>query len=185
MAVLERDPVAVAALRAELSGRRDAAAARLAFEFAARLQTELEALDWITAEQKVTQRERADFDVHGWADGVLVRFEVRAGRLSGWRLRACGPAAARRYLAEPQPARLGGFRPPQCRTGGSLALTVAPNWRLASGWPLGEAEPVPRVIAEERLGPVRTLGGLLHEFDPLRGHRGVVALAVGGPHHAG
>jgi len=109
IAVLERDPVAVAALRAELSGRRDAAAARLAFEFAARLQAEIEALDWITAEQKVTQQERADFDVHGWADGILVRFEVRAGRLSGWRLRDCGPAAARRYLAEPPPPAWGEF----------------------------------------------------------------------------
>ena len=102
-AVLERDPAAVAALRAELSGRRDAAAARLAFEFAARLQAELDALDWITGEQKVARQDRADFDVHGWADGVLVRFEVRAGRLCGWRLRGCGPAAARRYLAEPPP----------------------------------------------------------------------------------
>jgi excinuclease ABC subunit C len=102
-AVLDRDPTAVAALRAELSGRRDAAAARLAFEFAARLQAELEGLDWITAEQKVTQQERADFDVHGWADGMLIRFEVRAGRLSSWQLRRCGPAAAGRYLAEAQP----------------------------------------------------------------------------------
>jgi excinuclease ABC subunit C len=102
-AVLERDPTAVAALRAELSARRDAAADRLAFEFAARLQAELGALDWITAEQKVTRQERADFDVHGWADGILVRFEVRAGRLCGWRLRGCGPAAASRHLAEAQP----------------------------------------------------------------------------------
>jgi excinuclease ABC subunit C len=37
-----------------MTARRDAAAARLAFEFAARLQAELEAVDWVTAEQKVT-----------------------------------------------------------------------------------------------------------------------------------
>ena len=98
-AVLDRDPAAVAVLRAELIRRRDAAAARLAFEFAGRLQGELEALDWITAEQKVTQAEPADFDVHGWAGGVLVRFEVRRGRLRGWTQRACGAAAARRHLA--------------------------------------------------------------------------------------
>jgi excinuclease ABC subunit C len=27
--------------------------------------------------------------VHGWAGGVLVRFEVRGGRLTGWTQRAC------------------------------------------------------------------------------------------------
>ena len=37
---------------------------------------------------------RPIFDVHGWADGVLVRFEVRGGRLSGWSQRACAAAAA-------------------------------------------------------------------------------------------
>jgi len=98
-AVLDRDPAAVAALRAELIRRRDRAAAGLAFEFAGRLQGELEAVDWITAEQKVTQAEPSDFDVHGWAGGVLVRFEVRRGRLRGWTQRACGAAAARRHLA--------------------------------------------------------------------------------------
>jgi excinuclease ABC subunit C len=92
-AVLDRDPAAVAALRAELTRRRDAAAAALAFEFAGRVQAELEALDWITAEQKVTQAQPSDFDVHGWAGGVLVRFEVRGGRLSGWTQSACASAS--------------------------------------------------------------------------------------------
>jgi excinuclease ABC subunit C len=98
-AVLDRDPAAVATLRAGMTTRRDAAAARLAFEFAGRLQGELEALDWVTAEQKVTQAEPSDFDVHGWAGGVLVRFEVRCGRLCGWTQRACGAASARSHLA--------------------------------------------------------------------------------------
>jgi excinuclease ABC subunit C len=98
-AVLDREPAAVAALRAELIRRRDAAAAALAFEFAGRVQAELEAVDWITAEQKVTQAQPCDFDVHGWAGGVLVCFEVRGGRLSGWTQRACAAAAARRHLA--------------------------------------------------------------------------------------
>ncbi len=97
--MLDRDPAAVAALRAELIRRRDTAAAGLAFEFAGRVQAELGAVDWITAEQKVTQAQPSDFDVLGWADGVLVRFEVRAGRLSGWTQRACAAPATGRHLA--------------------------------------------------------------------------------------
>ena len=101
-AVLDRDPAAVAALRAELIRRRDAASAKLGFEFAGRVQAELEAVDWITAEQRVTQAQPCDFDVHGWAGGVLVRFEVRAGRLSGWtqRARAAPDLAATRSRPE-------------------------------------------------------------------------------------
>jgi excinuclease ABC subunit C len=102
-AVLDRDPAAVAALRSDLAARRDAAAARLAFEFAARLQAELGALDWIIGEQKVTQAQPSDFDVHGWSDGVLVRFEIRGGRLSSWSQRGCGTAAARRHLDQTPP----------------------------------------------------------------------------------
>jgi excinuclease ABC subunit C len=73
----------------ELIRRRDAAAATLAFEFAGRVQAELEALDWITADQMVTSAQPDDFDVHGWAGGMLVRFEIRGGRLTGWTQRAC------------------------------------------------------------------------------------------------
>ena len=98
-AVLDRDPAAVAAVRAELARRRDAAAASLAFEFAARVQAEIEALDWITAEQKVTVAEHCDLGVYGWAGGVLVCFEVCGGRLSRWSQRGCGAPAARRHLA--------------------------------------------------------------------------------------
>ena len=102
-AVLGRDPAAVASLKASLIERRDAASAVLAFELAAKLQQEIEALDWVTAEQKVTRREQADYDVYGWSDGALVRFEVRSGRLSGWSHRACGPATARRHLEQTPP----------------------------------------------------------------------------------
>ena len=101
-AVLDRDRAAVAALRAELTARRDAAAAALAFEFAGRLQVELEALDWVTGEQKVTGAQD-DADVCGWADGVLVWFEIRDGRMRGWRQRPCGAAAARRHLTGTPP----------------------------------------------------------------------------------
>ena len=102
-AVLDRDPAAVVAVRERLSARRDAAAAALAFEFAARLQQELEALAWVTAEQKVTTATPDDFDVCGWADGLLIRFTVRGGRLSGWTQRACGAATGRRLVAATPP----------------------------------------------------------------------------------
>ena len=98
-AALDRDPAAVAELRAELIRRRDAAAARLAYEFAGQVQAELDALDWITAEQKVTSAQPRDFNVHGWARGVLVRFEVRGGRLSGWSQRGCAAEVGRDHPA--------------------------------------------------------------------------------------
>ena len=101
-AVLDRDQAAVSALCAELTARRDAAAAVLAFEFAGRLQAELQALDWVTGEQKVTGAQD-DADVCGWADGVLVGFEIRDGRMRDWRQRPCGAAAARRHLAGTPP----------------------------------------------------------------------------------
>jgi excinuclease ABC subunit C len=107
-AVLDRDPAAVAAVLERLSARRDAAAAALAFEFAARLQQELEALAWVTAEQKVTRATADDFDVCGWADGLLIRFTVRRGRLSGWTQRVCGEAASRRDV-DATPPEWAGF----------------------------------------------------------------------------
>ena len=114
-AVLGRDQAAVAALRAELTARRDAAATALAFEFAAKLQAELEAVDWITAEQKVTrdQRDLRDADVYGWAGGVLVCFEIRARPAVGL---AAAPLYGRRRPPLPRavPAGLGRLRPPQC-----------------------------------------------------------------------
>ena len=98
-AFLDRDPAAVAAVSARLIELREAASATLAFELAAKLQQEIEALDWISAEQKVTRPGQADQDACGWSDGVLVRFEIRAGRLVNWTGRACGATAARRHLA--------------------------------------------------------------------------------------
>jgi excinuclease ABC subunit C len=96
-AVLERDQAAVTWLRGELTARRDRASARLAFELAARLQDEIRAVEWVTCEQKAALAEPADFDVTGWADGVLVSFGMRAGRLCTWRQRRCttaGPSVA-------------------------------------------------------------------------------------------
>jgi excinuclease ABC subunit C len=102
-AVLGRDPAAVAAVGARLVELRDAASGTLAFELAARLQQEIEALDWITAEQKVTRPGAADYDACGWSDGTLVRFEIRSGRLAGWTLRSCGEVTGRRHLAGTPP----------------------------------------------------------------------------------
>ena len=53
-AVLDRDPAAVAGVARRLAERRGAAAQTLAFEVAARLQEEIEALEWVTAPQRVT-----------------------------------------------------------------------------------------------------------------------------------
>jgi excinuclease ABC subunit C len=80
-----------------------AGTAALAFEFAARLRQEIEALAWVTAEQKVTRSAPEDFDVCGWADGALVRFTIRGGRLSGWYQDRCDAAAARRQQAATPP----------------------------------------------------------------------------------
>jgi excinuclease ABC subunit C len=91
-AVLRRDSAAVDRVRKALAERRDAAAASLAFELAARIQGEIEALGWVTAEQKVTGSE-PDADIHGWCDGVLVSLQLRGGRVRSWRQARCDEAA--------------------------------------------------------------------------------------------
>jgi excinuclease ABC subunit C len=94
VALLSGDPAAAAHVRSELATRRDAAATALAFELAGRIQTELAALDWVLSEQKVTRSTGDDEELHGWCDGLLVTFTVRAGRLRTWRQRPCGEAQA-------------------------------------------------------------------------------------------
>lgn len=84
--VLNRNPAALRRLTNELVRRRDAAAKRLAFEAAARLQAELDAITWITAEQKVTQPTTGDGRVCGWAGGTLLRLDIDAGRVTTWRI---------------------------------------------------------------------------------------------------
>ena len=90
---------AVAAVRGDLRTRRGRAADVLAFELAARLTAELDAIDWITCPQRVARPDPHDCDVAGWADGILVRFQMRAGRLRTWTQRACTQAHARRHLS--------------------------------------------------------------------------------------
>jgi excinuclease ABC subunit C len=98
-AVLDREPGAVAWARAELTALRDQASQRLAFEFAARMQGEIEALDWVTSPQRVTTASAADFDVHGWSAGLLVHFGFRRGTLRLWSQRRCSAGRAAGYLA--------------------------------------------------------------------------------------
>jgi excinuclease ABC subunit C len=98
-AVLERDPAAVASLRAELTRRRDSAAQSLDFERAAQVQAEIEAVEWVVSAQKATVCDPDDVEVCGWAGGLLVQFEVRAGRLCVWQQRVCAEAAARPRVA--------------------------------------------------------------------------------------
>jgi excinuclease UvrABC nuclease subunit len=89
-AVLDREPGAVAATLAALTARRDAAAEAQAYEAAARLQEEIEALEWVVAPQRVTAPAGgSDEDVTGWAGEVLVRLRFRGGRLHGWEQERC------------------------------------------------------------------------------------------------
>jgi excinuclease ABC subunit C len=88
-AVLDREPAALQAFRDELTRRRDAAAAALAFEHAARIQEELAAIDWICAPQRVARDDATSMTIAGWSGGMVVRFEIRDGRMSAWSQRAC------------------------------------------------------------------------------------------------
>jgi excinuclease ABC subunit C len=97
--ILERQPAAVGWARSQLERLRDRAAAELAYEFAARIQDEMGALDWITCPQRVTAVNSVNFTVSGWSEGVLVQFQIRGGRICRWSQRACSSASAARMLA--------------------------------------------------------------------------------------
>jgi excinuclease ABC subunit C len=103
VAVLDRGPAAVADARARLVARRDAAAAAEAFEVAGRVQAELAALDWVTCPLRTATLGGEDAEVAGWAGGVLVRFEIAAGRMCGWRQYQRTRAQAVRWLARTPP----------------------------------------------------------------------------------
>ncbi|MCZ2814441.1 MULTISPECIES: hypothetical protein [unclassified Modestobacter] len=91
--VLDREPTAVAAALAALTARRDAAAGLHAFEAAARLQQEIEAVAWVVAPQRVTAPgEEGDQVVTAWGDDVLVRLRIRDGRLRAWEQETCSQA---------------------------------------------------------------------------------------------
>src|SRR5712691_1864042 len=93
-AVLDRHPPTVDSVRKQLIHRRDAAAQHLDFERAARVQAEIDGFEWVVSVQRAAMPEPDDVDVYGWADGVLVHFEVQSGRLRAWRQRSCAEVAA-------------------------------------------------------------------------------------------
>ena len=103
-AVLRRQRTEVDSVRAQLARQRDDASANLAFELAARIHEEIEAIDWVVAAQRVTRLAPDDGEIHGWADGVLVSFRMRGGRVCDWEQRACSSAAARAYVDRTPPA---------------------------------------------------------------------------------
>ncbi len=132
VAVLDRDPAATAGVRARLVARRDAAAAAEAFEVAGRVQAELAALDWVTCPQRVATLDGGDAEVAGWADGLLVRFEIAGGRMCGWRQYQRTRAQADRWLAR-TPPQWREFAAENAALASSLAGTV-----LASTGSAGE-----------------------------------------------
>jgi excinuclease ABC subunit C len=77
---------------------RQRASDNLAFELAARIDSEMKAFAWIVSAQRVTTLADTNADAYGWCDGLLVRYEIRAGRLSAWTQRACGHTRAQSYL---------------------------------------------------------------------------------------
>jgi excinuclease ABC subunit C len=105
-AVLRRQPAEVETVREQLAQHRDVASTNLAFELADRIQQEIEAVDWVVAEQKVTRLTRPPEDcaAYGWADGLLVCFRIRGGRLCGWEQRASSRQHARPQLDRTPPA---------------------------------------------------------------------------------
>ena len=105
--MLGREPGAVEHARAELGRVRGRAAAAGAFELAGRVQAEIQGLDWISGPQRVTVGDGGDLDVHGWADGVLVCFGVRDGRLCEWSQGRCSESQATDRVA----ATPAGWRP--------------------------------------------------------------------------
>lgn len=76
------------ATRGELLARRDRAVSRLAFEVAGHIQAELDGLAWTASPQRVTRPGWGDADVDAWSAGVMVRFEIRGGRLTSWHQQA-------------------------------------------------------------------------------------------------
>lgn len=119
-AVLGGEPEAVEGFRTELQRLRAVAAASQAFERAAELQAEIEAVDWLLAPQRVTGVDGADHDIYGWADERLVGFEVRGGRVCRWVERNCSRADAVPLLAR-TPERWRSFTDEAARLAALLA----------------------------------------------------------------
>ncbi|QGN32953.1 GIY-YIG nuclease family protein [Microlunatus sp. Gsoil 973] len=104
IAVLSREPAAVAEFLAELEDRRDTASRLHSYETAGRIHSELEAAQWLLAAQRLAVgpvgRSGTRCDLYGWHDGVLVQFCWQDGRMRGWRIRECAEDLGRRRVAE-------------------------------------------------------------------------------------
>jgi excinuclease ABC subunit C len=96
---LERQPAAVSWAQRQLEQSRDRAARTLAYEHAARIQGEIDALGWVCCTQRVTTMDAADLTIAGWSRGMLVEFLVRDGRLRAWSQRSCGLPSVTNALA--------------------------------------------------------------------------------------
>lgn len=92
--VLERRPAAVAAARATMIGRRHLLAEAMQYEAAGTVQTELDAIEWIVADQQVCLLEPEEHQICGWVAGRLVRFAMRDGRIVDWTIEACDERTA-------------------------------------------------------------------------------------------
>jgi len=101
-AILDRQPAVINWAVAELEQLRGRAADELSYEFAALIQQEIAALDWITSPQRASTMADTDCTASGWSDGMLVQFKIRGGRVCAWSQRACGqPVAAAALAATP------------------------------------------------------------------------------------
>jgi excinuclease UvrABC nuclease subunit len=93
-AALRRDPEAVKWVRVRLEQLRERAADALAFELAAQISDEIQALEWVTCPQRATSLARENFTACGCSAAILVSFQVTDGRLSGWTQVRCPEAEA-------------------------------------------------------------------------------------------
>jgi excinuclease ABC subunit C len=98
-AILDRQPAAVSWAHNQLEQVRDRAARALAYEFAARVQGEIEALSWVSCPQRATTMDAMNLTISGWSGGTLIQFLIRDGRLCGWSQRSSSLASAAPALA--------------------------------------------------------------------------------------
>jgi len=98
-AILDRQPAAVNWAHDQLEQLRDRAARSLAYEFAARVQGEIEALGWVSCPQRATTMDAVNLTISGWSRDTLVQFQIRDGRLCGWSQRSSSLASAAPALA--------------------------------------------------------------------------------------
>ena len=98
-AILDRQPAAVSRGHKPAGAVAGSRSQRLAYEFAARVQAEIEGLSWISSPQRVTSMDAANLTISGWSAGMLARFRVRDSRLRSWSKRPCSLASATPALA--------------------------------------------------------------------------------------